>query len=100
MLSEKTRLRLQEILSRLASNQHVGLNERIDLHKFADNDQTVASWLDMAQRQKNNLESKDSLDNLLDDLNLGSPDPESTFRPNDDDLGEWFSGAPTWLGRS
>ena len=100
MLSAKTRLRLQEILSRLASNKHVGLKERIYLHKFADNDQTVASWLDMAQRQKRNLEPKDSLDNLLDGLNLGSPDPEPVFRPDDDDLGEWFSGAPSWLGRS
>jgi len=100
MLSARTRQRLNEILSRLANNQPVELEERVYLHKFADNDQTVASWLDKAQRQKHSVEPKDSLDNLIDNLNLGSADPETAFRPGDEDLGEWFSGAPSWLGRS
>ncbi len=99
MLSAQTRLRLHEILTRLANDQDVDLEERIYLHNLADIDQTVASWLSKAKRQKKNIHSKDSLDNLLDDLNLGSPEPDSNLRP-EDDLGEWFSGAPSWLSRS
>ncbi len=100
MLSTSTRLRLQEILKRIANNEEVSLAERVYLHKFADRDQTVSVWLNKAKRIQQQSNGSDSIDNLLDELGLGSCDPQSIYNPNDDDLGDWFKGAPSWLGRS
>ncbi len=99
MLSQATRLKLQSIIRLIASGKEVSLRDRIYVHKFADTNQTVASWLNKArysQKNKNN----DHIDHLLNELSICSPDPDSTYKPDEDDLGEWFSGAPTWLGRS
>ena len=40
------------------------------------------------------------LDELLNGLDLCSSDPHSTYNPDQEDLGEWFSGAPSWIRRS
>ena len=40
------------------------------------------------------------IDELLDGLDLCSDEPHSTYNPNSDDLGDWFSGAPSWIRRS
>ena len=100
MLSRDTRLRLQEILARVASDQPVSLNERIYIHKFADRNQTVATWLHRARREQQKLQPQDGIDQLLDALQLGSSEPDDHYCSEDDDLGEWFGGAPSWLGRS
>ena len=100
MLSTTTRIRLQDILSRIAQGQEVSLSERVYLHKFADRDQTVYSWLNKARRMQQNENPIDPVDNLLYDLNLGSADPNSSYTPEEEDLGDWFGGAPSWLGRS
>ncbi len=100
MLSTSTRLRLQGILVRLSKGKQVTLEERVFVHKFADRDQTVSSWLKRANRLQQSKQPTDSIENLLDDLDLGFSDPHSTYHPEEDDLGEWFGGAPSWLGRS
>jgi hypothetical protein len=99
MLSTSTRLRLQEILERISSGRPVSLSERVYLQKFADRDRTVASWLRRAQRRQQGPPA-DGIDQLLADLDLGSPHPNDGYRPGEDDLGDWFGGAPTWLRRS
>ena len=99
MLTPTTRLRLQGILDRIAADEPVSLAERIYVQKFADRDQGVANWLRQARRQRSQAPA-DGLDRLLDGLNLGSGDPDSTFRRGEDDLGDWFGGAPGWLRRS
>lgn len=99
MLSSATRLRLKEILDRIAQDLPVSLQERITLQKYADRDQRVADWLRQARRQRLPA-STDGLDRLLDGLNLGSGDPDAGYRRGDDDLGDWFTGAPGWLRRS
>lgn len=99
MLSPATRLRLRDILDRIGNDQPVSLQERIYLQKFADRDQGVADWLRLARRQRNQAPA-DGLDHLLNGLNLGSGDPDSPYRASEDDLGDWFSGAPGWLRRS
>ena len=71
MLSRDTRLRLQEILARVASDQPVSLSERIYIHKFADRNQTVATWLHRARREQQKLQPRDGIDQLLDGLELG-----------------------------
>lgn len=99
MLSTSTRLRLQEILERIASGAPVSLGERVYVQKFANRDATVASWLRRARRRQLGG-SGDGLDRLLADLDLGPAEPDDHFRSGEDDLGDWFRGAPTWLRRS
>ncbi len=99
MLSTSARLRIQDILERISNGEEVTLEERIYVHKYADRDQTVSSWLNKARRHQQNQPS-DYIDNLLSDLSIGSPDPQSSFHPDEEDLGDWFKGAPSWLGRS
>ncbi|MCH9713921.1 MAG: hypothetical protein ACNA8O_10560 [Cyanobacteriota bacterium] len=99
MLSTSTRLRLQEILERIGAGAPVSLSERVYLQKFADRDPSVASWLRRARRRQQG-QPRDGLDQLLADLDLGPAEPDAGFHPDNDDLGEWFSGAPPWLRRS
>tara|TARA_B100000902_G_C26575572_1_gene558604 strand:+ start:82 stop:384 length:303 start_codon:yes stop_codon:yes gene_type:complete len=100
MLTTSSCLRIQEILNRLAQGKTVTLEERIYINKYAMKNQNVSTWLRKASllQQKQNLSNP--LDELLNGLDLLSSEPYSTFDPDHDDLGEWFSGAPSWLRRS
>ena len=100
MLTPATRLRLQEILGRIGRDEPVTLSERISVQKFADRDPTVSGWLRQARRHRSGSRPADGLERLLDDLNLGPSDPEERHRPGQDDIGDWFGGAPGWLRRS
>tara|TARA_B100000945_G_scaffold301212_1_gene283748 strand:- start:1027 stop:1335 length:309 start_codon:yes stop_codon:yes gene_type:complete len=102
MLPTSTRLHIQEILTRIAQGNEVTLEERIYINKYASRNQNVDAWLRKAshiQRNKHNLNSN-SIDELINGLDLCSSDPHSTFNPAKDDLGEWFSGSPSWIRRS
>ena len=100
MLTTSTRLRIQEILTRIAHGKAVTLKERIYINKYASSNQNVSSWLRKASHfQRDNLNSH-PIDELLNGLDLCSSDPHSTFNPDQDDLGEWFSGSPSWIRRS
>jgi len=100
MLTTSSRLRIQEILKRLANNKEVTLQERIYINKYATRDQNVSAWLRKASFMQRNKSSSDGIDELLNGLDLCSSDPFSTFKPDQDDIGEWFSGAPSWTRRS
>tara|TARA_Y100001968_G_C18753514_1_gene434432 strand:- start:167 stop:469 length:303 start_codon:yes stop_codon:yes gene_type:complete len=100
MLTTSSRLRILEIIQRLSNGDEVTLQERINLKKYADRDQTVYSWLNKALRLQQHNRSSNSIDQLMDDLDLGSSDPNSIYNPDQDDLGDWFSGAPSWIRRS
>ncbi len=101
MLSSSTSNQIKRILERIAAGSEISFQERALVDEFADKNQTVANWLKRARRMQmgSNLQPN-QIDHLLNDLDLGSPDPDTNFKPNDDDLGEWFCGAPSWLGRS
>lgn len=99
MLTPTTRLRLQAITNRIASDQLVSLEDRIYLQKFADRDRSVSGWLRQARRRQ--LASPmDGLDRLMSELDLGEVDPSPPFSPDRDDIVDWFTGAPEWLRRS
>ena len=100
MLSTSSRLKIQDILKRLARGQEVSLSERIYVKKHAERDQSVFSWLKRARRIQQKTLVNDSIDNLMNQLDLGSSEPSSSYNPEQEDLGDWFSGAPSWLGRS
>ncbi|MEB3242923.1 MAG: hypothetical protein VKO44_04735 [Cyanobacteriota bacterium] len=100
MLTPSTRIRLQTIIERIAKAQPVTLKERIYVQKFADRDPSVWGWLKQAQRQQLEGNQQTGLDRFLADMNLGEIGPKGAFDPKRDDLGDWFSGAPSWLRRS
>tara|TARA_Y100001968_G_scaffold261649_1_gene249568 strand:+ start:30 stop:332 length:303 start_codon:yes stop_codon:yes gene_type:complete len=100
MLTTSTRIRIQEILTRLAKGKRVNLEERIYINKYASRNQNVSAWLRKASYLQRNQIQSTPTDDLLNGLDLCSSDPHSTFNPDQDDLGEWFSGAPSWIRRS
>ena len=100
MLTTSSRLRIQEILTRLSMGKQVSLEERIYINKYATKNQNVSNWLRKASRIQRNQPVSNSIDKLLNGLDLGSDEPHSTYNPDRDDLGEWFSGAPSWIRRS
>ena len=100
MLTTSSRLRIQEILTRLSKGYQVTLKERIYINKFATKNQKVSSWLRQASRIQRKQTISNPIDELLHGLDLSSDEPDSTYNPDHDDLGEWFSGAPSWIRRS
>ena len=100
MLSPSSRIRIKEILSRLAKGIEVSLEERLFIQQLADQDQTIGSWLKRARRVQQNEGSSDSIDVLLNGLDLGSTEPNSFYKPSQEDLGDWCTGAPSWVTRS
>lgn len=100
MLTPKTRLRLQDIIERIANSEPVSLQERIYLQKFADRDPGVWSWLRRARRRQQEGVPREGLDRFLDQMDLGEVGPDGAFDPRRHDLGDWFTGAPSWLRRS
>ena len=100
MLTKTSRLRIQEILTRLSMGKQVTLEERIYINKYAAKNQNVSSWLRKASRIQRQEQITNQIDELLNGLNLSSDEPHVTYNPDHDDLGEWFSGAPSWIRRS
>ena len=95
MLTPNTRLRLQEIIGRIAESNPVSLQERIYVQKFADRDASVWSWLRRAQRQQRLGTPAPGLDQFLAEMDLGEPSQARDFDPRRDDLGDWFTGRRT-----
>ncbi len=100
MLTTSSRLRIQEILTRLSMGNEVTLEERIYINKFAKKYQNVSSWLRKASFIQRKQPITNSIDQLLNGLDLIPSEPDSTYNPNVDDLGEWFTGSPSWIRRS
>tara|TARA_Y100001968_G_C19413190_1_gene747502 strand:- start:1388 stop:1690 length:303 start_codon:yes stop_codon:yes gene_type:complete len=100
MLTTSTRIRIQGILNRIEKGDKVSLEERIYINKYASRNQNVSAWLRKASHLQRNKINPNAIDELLNGLNLCSTDPHSTYDPNQDDLGEWFTGAPSWIRRS
>ena len=100
MLTTSSRLRIQDILTRIAIGKEVTLEERIYINKYATKNHNVSSWLRKAIRLQRNTPISNPIDELLNGLELNSEEPHSTYNPDEDDLGEWFSGAPSWIRRS
>tara|TARA_Y100001968_G_C18782370_1_gene447286 strand:- start:21 stop:323 length:303 start_codon:yes stop_codon:yes gene_type:complete len=100
MLTTSSRIKIQEILTRLSRGNKVTLKERIYINKYASRDQNVSNWLRKASKLQQQKINSDPIEDLLEGLNLTASDPNSTYNPAFDDLGEWFSGSPSWVRRS
>jgi hypothetical protein len=93
MLSTTTRLRLEDIAARIAGGLNVTFEEMQWATKWSDANRSAAEILRRARRRAINGEpQRGSLDELIDGLDLGDPDPSNhLIGPQDPvDLAEWF----------
>ena len=100
MLSTNTRQRVEFLCSRIAKGAEVDLNDLIFLQKLADRNTTVASWLRKARRVAvNGDRPQDSLDEFMNALDIGEPDPSDHLSgPQDpDSLADWFTRKRKWF---
>ncbi len=101
LLSNHKRLKIQDIIKRIAKDQTISLQERIFIEKFAKHNSTISLWLKKANSFRRDGEKNDGgIDNLLQSFGLDGLDKENHFDPNEDDISNWFGGAPDWLRRS
>jgi hypothetical protein len=94
MLSTKIRLQLEEICRRISENQEVSLAEMQLIQKHATFNRTVYEMLRQARRRAvyGTPENDQSMDYLLDRLNLGNVDPSTHLQgpQSVDDLIDFF----------
>jgi hypothetical protein len=93
MLSTTTRLRLEDIAARIAGGLNVTFEEMQWATKWSEANRSAAGILRRARRRAINGEpQRGSLDELIDGLDLGDPDPSNHLigPQNPVDLAEWF----------
>lgn len=101
MLSTKVRQQAEFICSRIEQGHPVKLDDMRWIQKWADHHRTIASMLRSARRRAiNSKPHPESLDGLLDALDIGDPDPTAHLSGPQDPtvLAEWFK-APDWVRR-
>jgi len=93
MLSNNYRLKLEFICSRIEKGEEVKLEEMIWAEKLAKSNHSALEMLRKARRRANNPNPNEGgLDDFLDAMNLGDPDPSNHMTNNNslDDIVEWF----------
>ncbi len=65
MISTKTRIRIQDILKRLKSNQLVTLEERVCLNKLSNISTLVSEWIFSAWGSKAHSIDNNKIENIL-----------------------------------
>ena len=100
MLSTDTRLRLEAIAARIVAGEEVSFEEITFIQKWADHNRHAAKILNQARREA--IQGKPepgSLDEFLNDLDLGDPDPRNhLIGPQDPtDLARWFTKPENWF---
>lgn len=101
LLSNKKRLKIQEIIKRICLDKEVLLEERIYVEKYAKHCSIIALWLKKANTiRRHGPQSEGSINGLLQSLGIDGLDQENHFNQNKDDISDWFGGSPDWLKRS
>ena len=93
MLSTNYRLRLEFICKKIASKEEVKLEDMIWSEKLAKANTTAREMLNQARRTAANPDIVEgSLDDFMNKMNLGDPDPSNhrTSFDGPDDLLNWF----------
>ena len=93
MLSTETRLRLENICTRIENHEEVSLEEMTWVQKWASHNRIAARMLSQARRvAAMGKPEAGSLDEFLNDLDLGDPDPSNHLigPQNPVDLAMWF----------
>ena len=102
MLSTDTRLRLENIANRISNHEVVSFEEMQFIQKWADHNRAAARILNQARRES--IQGKPepgSMDEFLNDLDLGDPDPRNhLIGPQDPiDLARWFTKPDNWFNQ-
>ena len=95
MLSTQYRLRLEAICERIATGESVELSEMIWAEKLAKANRSAATLLRQARRRAANPDMQEgSLDDFMNALDLGDPDPSNhkTRFNGADDIIDFFTG--------
>ena len=101
LLSNQKRLKIKGIIKRIVQDKSITLEERIYIEKFAHHNSTISLWLKKANSfRRNGVKNNGGIDTLLQSLGIDGLDKENHFNPNEDDISDWFGGAPDWLKRS
>jgi hypothetical protein len=93
MLSTSYRLRLEEICNRIAKQEEVSLEDIIWVEKLSKANRSAATILRQARRRAANPDMKEgSLDDFLNMMDLGHPDPSEhrTGFEGADDIADFF----------
>ena len=100
-LTNKTRLKIKDIVKRISLDEPVALEERIYVEKFAKHNSTIWTWLKKANSlRRYGKQKSDGINGLIQNLGLDGLETENHFDPKNDDLADWFSGSPDWVRRS
>jgi hypothetical protein len=92
MLSTKYRLKLEFICKCIANGEEVKLDDMIWAEKLAKSHTTARDWLQKARRQSAQQIEEGSMDDFMNRMGLGDPDPSNhkTGFTDADDMLEWF----------
>ena len=101
LISNQKRLKIQEIIRRISSNEEVSLKERTYVEKYAKHCSLISLWLKKAcSIRRHGMQNGSSINGLLQSLGIDSLDRENHFNTNKDDIYDWFRGSPEWIKRS
>ena len=92
MLSTQYRLRLEFICKCIANGEEVKLDDMIWAEKLAKSHTTARDWLQQARRQAAQNIQEGTMDDFMNRMGLGDPDPSNHKSGFDsaDDIKEWF----------
>jgi hypothetical protein len=103
MLSTQYRLRLESICRAIANKDEVPLQDMIWVEKLAKSHTLARDWLQKARRQASQDIQEGSMDDFMNRMGLGDPDPSNhkTKFEGADDINEWFrrDNPEDWLQR-
>ena len=100
-LTNKTRLKIKDIVKRIAKDERVSLDERIYVEKLAKHNSTIWTWIKKANSiRRHGKQNSEGINGLIQNLGLDGLENENHFDPKNDDLADWFSGSPDWVRRS
>ena len=94
MLSNQYRQRLEFICSRIAKGEEVKIDDMIWAQKLAKANHSAEAMLRRARREASNPNMEEgSLDDFMNKMNLGDPDPSNhkTNFDGADDIADWFT---------
>jgi hypothetical protein len=92
MLSTQYRLRLEFICKKIANKEEVKLEDMIWCEKLAKANTSAREMLKKARRQSAGDIQEGSIDDFMNRMGLGDPDPSNYRRGFDsaDEIAEWF----------
>ena len=92
MLSTKYRLRLEFICKKIANKEEVKLDDMVWVQKLAKANTTANEMLKKARRQSSQDIEKGSMDDFMNRMGLGDPDPSNYKKGFDsaDEIVDWF----------